>query len=1376
MFVFCYVFSQLIFGQELENDVSLGFYVPLGAGVNTVSALVVGLTFAIYSDCAISIAGPDINPTVFLAQIALDISNDISSDYPSLNPHSPEYTTILLSTILVSIIISTAILGVWFYILGGFHLTKVLQFVPAAVLSGFLAAVGVIVMLKAVKQAAGDSLYHYPSYWEFWVLLAPALPIGFVLYFSKRFHLGSPILTIPLCLFGPFLLFYVVVYASGNSLETLRDPANSLCYQRNDSHLECSWIYPEYARIPLVDQWRFSYGSLSQVHWASIAKSLPTLIIMIFVVTLDVLLKMGGTKKVLKVQQLEYDHEMQLAGRANIFVVFLAGAPAYAQLKFNVLNYGIIENTSSRFPGIVSATFNGILFFSGWPMIDFLPRFFVAGLLVFAGMGFIVENLVDTWIENRLSTFEYLIVICIVVISQVGGSNGMLIAVCAGIVASSLFFAFQYGSSGVVKSVISGRDYQSSVVRSEQEEAKVEHLCSQCIIIRLHRHIFFGSASQVTELVKSILSVDGQFEGIDHERINTIVFDFEEVERIDFSGVSAFGQMITGLVSTDPPNPNHTSHQLTSRMRNSRQRNSKASHQTVSQEEADSSKLKECGSNLKQMLKRRKTATQKTAYRVLISGLSPKIYSMFLKEGILDMIHRIPGQDSPILAPIRSKPRLGYIRGLFKRPAAAGTSLHDKSHIDSHIDGAVNLQIVDYYLTPDIPLKDRRIFHNLDFAMECVEELFLEKACEVRMRWLQFSSAFKRLHDQARLKATHEPFEHILKGHLGDSIWKYIQTFKVPKGWFLCRHGRINPHLYLLQQGKLSSYMHRADGLDIRVQTLRRGAFVNEDALFIEMPISHSIVADEDSIVLALSRESLKNLEAHQPEVAFEIHRNVLKHIARTRNKLARELDGVSTVKLSQPCTNLEEYEDHEELQVPLHVTTTTTIASERTAVAGKNHLSSVSRKMGDAVDAAVEALNRDDSITCEEENAPISRAVSTNSPGVDLNPISRTFSTRSPRMDLNPLASISPSLIQGIKSSTQTMPNRGARPHDNNLNLAEFSQSAQSRHSKRGFVFRRDLAYHKHMKLPEVDSPHLTGEQMESVRANIRIAQTMKRDAVARFKSAIEQHKEIDLIPVLGNLFVQDEILQVDAIVNILMDMGHFPSLHELNRIMFEIKQQGPCVIDEATFLRVIKELSIEHLTDQQIQGFARLFQEHAVTLEDSRDHLFHVFPGRVVTTSALYNILVKVDQDQDRYTLERHVRDWQRVSNKPIVVGEELALSFVSFCSMMAKHLKDDALDQQVEEDYVRLISADEDIMPEESIGEDGLVTAECILCAMPNLRLEQAEEMIFEADISGRGGVSYLDLVETLTNVFDSEIIGAEEIVLGENLQTQTIETIE
>ena len=69
MFVFCVVFSELIFGQ---HELLLRA-VPLGVGTQTMTTMVGALTFARFSGCRAVVAGPDINPIVFLAQAAKTI-------------------------------------------------------------------------------------------------------------------------------------------------------------------------------------------------------------------------------------------------------------------------------------------------------------------------------------------------------------------------------------------------------------------------------------------------------------------------------------------------------------------------------------------------------------------------------------------------------------------------------------------------------------------------------------------------------------------------------------------------------------------------------------------------------------------------------------------------------------------------------------------------------------------------------------------------------------------------------------------------------------------------------------------------------------------------------------------------------------------------------------------------------------------------------------------------------------------------------------------------------------------------------------------------------------------------------------------------------
>jgi hypothetical protein len=74
---------------------------------------------------------------------------------------------------------------------------------------------------------------------------------------------------------------------------------------------------------------------------------------------------------------------------------------------------------------------------------------------------------------------------------------------------------------------------------------------------------------------------------------------------------------------------------------------------------------------------------------------------------------------------------------------------------------------------------------------------------------------------------------------------------------------------------------------------MSRGAFVNEESLFMDVPVKHSTVADEDCVVWAISRESMKQLEAHDPHLSAAILRNVLRMSSLVRDRLEREVTAI---------------------------------------------------------------------------------------------------------------------------------------------------------------------------------------------------------------------------------------------------------------------------------------------------------------------------------------------------------------------------------------------------------------------------------------------------------------------------------------------------
>lgn len=193
--------------------------------------------------------------------------------------------------------------------------------------------------------------------------------------------------------------------------------------------------------------------------------------------------------------------------------------------------------------------------------------------------------------------------------------------------------------------------------------------------------------------------------------------------------------------------------------------------------------------------------------------------------------------------------------------------------------------------------------------------------------------------------------------------------------------------------------------------------------------------------------------------------------------------------------------------------------------------------------------------------------------------------------------------------------------------------------------------------------------------------------------------------------------------------------------------------------FLHIIRELSLQKLSDDDIEGLALFFKRHAQPVQEvlptgtTRPLSFcPVFPSLALTVDGLHKLLIDLGHSEDPYSLNRMFKEWsdftvpaEGESQRPIRI-----LQFVSLCSLMACHLKGEELDERVAQDFASL-SHNKSI--------DGLVKVENILAKMDqesrSCSLQEAEEMVFEADVSDNGAVSYEDLVSTLTTVFDSEI---------------------
>jgi len=737
---FCVVFGSLIHesaGELLKDSTSIG------VGVQLVSAFVTCLITATFSTVGISISGPDIIQALMLANMAKVIARDM--DHDGIYAKDAALATILFLSVL-----STLLIALTWLVIVRYHLMVVLDFFPVSVVTGFLGCIGYKVVEEAIHIAVGKYWYT-PEGLDFWKLFLPILPLGLPLFLLKRFHIGSPIFVFPFFVVCPLVLFFVCVYSAGLNLNEMRKQG---------------WMFEAMDDGVFYEQWLKLNFKLVDV--GVVISCIPDILILILVITLDAFLKLSSTRTELQASYMDIEKELKIAGYQSIVSALCVGTVGYSQIKFNVLNFAIVNDMSDRRPCLFVGLLCGVVWFAGFPLTNFLPRFFLAGLLLYAGLPFL-DMLISAWWRVTKKEFCAIIIIVLVnAVSELYVTWSLLIAVIVGLLLATVIFMVQYSRVSVIRDEISGKDFSSTVVRSYAEQRLVERLGVRYIILELQGFLFFGTARQVLDWIKTKEKENSRLKS--YQRLRYIAIDFLHVENMDYSCAKTFHDIMNTV--------------------------------------------REMGGQL------------------LYVGMSNKVRS--------------------------------------KLEESAGSGLQGPGVI---------------------------FFDDLDYAAEYIEDSLLERASFIRLHWLMLDS-FRKLHTRALLMATYEIFEAVLGTAIGTRIWRYAEQRKFKKGEYLCKEGHVNHTLYLLQLGKVTSITKKADGTTKRLHTMRRGAFFNEECLFLDRPVSYSSIADEDCVVWAIDRTNMKDLEAHDPFLAAEILRNVLRVSSLARMRLEREVSALETSTL----------------------------------------------------------------------------------------------------------------------------------------------------------------------------------------------------------------------------------------------------------------------------------------------------------------------------------------------------------------------------------------------------------------------------------------------------------------------------------------------
>ena len=247
-----------------------------------------------------------------------------------------------------------------------------------------------------------------------------------------------------------------------------------------------------------------------------------------------------------------------------------------------MLSFAITHSKTSPIAGIVCALFNGILFLVGYPIINLFPRFLLGGLVFFAGLGFVVENLVDTLTGptkfRRSNYFIVLLILATTIVSE------MVYGVLVGVTISLILYMLGGISCRAVSDVeieqkhallrlSETENIKTKVIRPQVDTTKLRGLEDLVIVAAVAKYLFFGSLCELQ------IAISNWLEEREHRmppcrRARYLVLDLTEIGSLDqrLTSRTAMEQLVSivkqvhahgvitvlsGMDPFDPGNPCH---------------------------------------------------------------------------------------------------------------------------------------------------------------------------------------------------------------------------------------------------------------------------------------------------------------------------------------------------------------------------------------------------------------------------------------------------------------------------------------------------------------------------------------------------------------------------------------------------------------------------------------------------------------------------------------------------------------------------------------------------------------------------------------------------------------------------------------------------
>ncbi|KFM27903.1 Uncharacterized protein C24H6.11c [Auxenochlorella protothecoides] len=385
---------------------------------------------------------------------------------------------VALGTSLLTMTISTTVVGIATLLVARYKLAELVQYLPLPVIGGYLGFVGYFCIASGLALACSVSIDTISS----WANLAsvdaltklvPAVLSTLAMIMTME-HFNHP-----LALSG-VLTTIVLAFHAGRLL---------LGWSLEDA-MDRGWVLrPAEGKQEFWELWSLFNihdfkldGILVSAGLAQIGKLAGLILVVCF----------GSCMDVAAIQQdlperIDFDHELVTVGVSNV-ITGLTGIGYCGSYIFSQTIFTMRAGVFSRWNGIMVAAVELTIFLLPFSIVQYMPNFFFGALLVWFGVEISRDWLFLSF--YKLTRIEYGVLwLTFAFVMQLGLEGGIF----AGIVLATLYFTYAYAQSQISGLRIF-HTMTSNVVRTMDQQAALQVFATHCVVARFQGFVFFGSA------------------------------------------------------------------------------------------------------------------------------------------------------------------------------------------------------------------------------------------------------------------------------------------------------------------------------------------------------------------------------------------------------------------------------------------------------------------------------------------------------------------------------------------------------------------------------------------------------------------------------------------------------------------------------------------------------------------------------------------------------------------------------------------------------------------------------------------------------------------------------------------------------------------